>query len=526
MADQYLAEREISQFIAHYNWRDRPRIHGFIGDEPGLHQLFARLLFDKAPMDSYRNFEKECPNANQMGLKNRDHAHLLLSAIVRVMRLGCFRINVLWFLLVKYPILARIPMYLYENGNRDLLLHIACECVCDMDLYELMLEIHPQACRTRGRQDMLPLHVACASTTEHAYKRELIELLVSYHPAALCTPSMMHGTALLPLHHAVMEQSDDTIMLVLDYFPQAAAFAGLEKQLPIHSACDRSSSFELIQKLVHAHPDGVHARCNRGDLPLHKAVFKLDRATTYAWGLYYVVKFLVELHPEGVRCRNYFGQLPLHRAMRAPLKVIEQLLDMYPDAVCAKDHDGNLPLHHACSFSHKGSCVEAIQLLLRRYQGDDLHNCGLNVADNLGRLPLHCTALGHDIETMQFVLQQFPQAVSVAGISGWLPIHTACLANYSDTEFIRILCDANPIAMIQKTNDGETPFQLAYDTMNLVRQEHDVDREFFVEKQDEAIELVKAQVSYSMGTQLGLPDLVVANVWAFAKPDLWVPPSE
>jgi hypothetical protein len=24
-------------------------------------------------------------------------------------------------------------------------------------------------------------------------------------------------------------------------------------------------------------------------------------------------------------------------------------------------------------------------------------------------------------------------------------------------------------------------------------------------------------------TQLGLPDLVTANVWSFAKPDLWTP---
>lgn len=79
-------------------------------------------------------------------------------------------------------------------------------------------------------------------------------------------------------------------------------------------------------------------------------------------------------------------------------------------------------------------------------------------------------------------------------------MHTACFAEYSRAEFnIRALFDANPIAMIQKTNDGETPYQLACESMNIC-QENDVDRHFFVEKQDEAVELVKAQVSMGNST--------------------------
>lgn len=44
---------------------------------------------------------------------------------------------------------------------------------------------------------------------------------------------------------------------------------------------------------------------------------------------------------------------------------------------------------------------------------------------------------------------------------------------------------------------------------------------FLLEKQNEALRAMKEAFEDVSDTQLGLPDLVIAYIWSFAKPDLW-----
>jgi hypothetical protein len=44
-----------------------------------------------------------------------------------------------------------------------------------------------------------------------------------------------------------------------------------------------------------------------------------------------------------------------------------------------------------------------------------------------------------------------------------------------------------------------------------------------IEKQNEAVIAMKEALEDIANAELGVPDLVTAIVWSFAKPDLWVP---
>jgi hypothetical protein len=46
---------------------------------------------------------------------------------------------------------------------------------------------------------------------------------------------------------------------------------------------------------------------------------------------------------------------------------------------------------------------------------------------------------------------------------------------------------------------------------------------YLIEKQNEAVNAMKEAFADVAHAELGFPDLVIANVWMFAKPDLWIP---
>jgi len=55
------------------------------------------------------------------------------------------------------------------------------------------------------------------------------------------------------------------------------------------------------------------------------------------------------------------------------------------------------------------------------------------------------------------------------------------------------------------------------------RGEHAEAKAYLLERQNEAVRAVKEANDDVFDTYLGLPDLVVVNIWSFAKPDLWQP---
>ena len=271
-----------------------------------------------------------------------------------------------------------------------------------------------------------------------------------------------------------------------------------------------------MKRLVEMYPKGLSVQDDHGYFPIHRFC-KRQEASLDA------VKFLLGKHPEGISARNGRGELPLHCALythrythRASLQLIQYLIEAYPEAVNATDAGGNLPPHAAC---FAGVSLDVLQLLLDRYTGDEKNHRGLSVTNNNGLLPLHFYAYCREPDTGAFqqLLDLYPQGIHVAERErGLLPLHVACFNPFSVLNLIRLLVEADLYTIVRTSRNGETPYQIARSL-----DDRNVEIEtYLIEKQNEAVAALKEACEHVGVTQLGLPDLVVAQIWSFAKPDL------
>lgn len=444
--------------------------------------------------------------------------------------MGCRRFHLeLVRVFVEYnPEIARVR----NERDGSYLLHHACSVNVDLDTIQLLIELNPDALHIDDRFGMLPLHKALE--WEDA-RIEIVELLLSHYPDAIRSGV---EDDLLPLHVALEKHvSDEIVLTLIDRFPGGANIAaGFYRTIALHLACDSHfgspPSQVVLQRLVQLYPEGVRTQCYYGALPFHFA----------CWGPFAsleVVEYLFEQHPDGVKCRDSCGCFPLHRAARrAPLEVIQFLVEVYPSALRARGFRKSLPLHEASCG--EGRRVEVVQLLIDRYEGAESHHGGLNVIDDIGRIPLHYAAfhfcpIGTDpmeqrhealerhagaVETLELLLERYPKGVHAADEEGFLPLHMACNCIHPCTECIRLLLEANLFTVLQKTKDGRTALQLAESLYRGDPGHYDC-LTFLEEKQNEAVQTTRDAFRAFVDMKLGLPDLVIAEVWSFVKPDVW-----
>ena len=173
---------------------------------------------------------------------------------------------------------------------------------------------------------------------------------------------------------------------------------------------------------------------------------------------------------------------------------------------------------------NNGAPLEVIQLLLDRFVGDERHHNGLNVADSLGRLPIHWYVHSQGNarpDTLQYLLDLNPAGIHVADRYGMLPLHHACDSKPPVLEIIRLLVEAAPHTVIQKSAKKITPLRYTRRRDRRGRPRRNVEVEtYLIDRQNEAVDAMKEAFADVANTQLGLPDLVISNVWSFAKPDV------
>ena len=123
-------------------------------------------------------------------------------------------------------------------------------------------------------------------------------------------------------------------------------------------------------------------------------------------------------------------------------------------------------------------------------------------------------------QTMELLLERHPESVSVADRNGRLPLHLACC--FSRIENVQLLIQADLFTVVRKTNAGRTPLQFALRRGFRVPELE----AYLLARQTEAVDALKTAWEAVVNDQLGgLPDLVVAEVWGFALPDLWQQPE-
>jgi len=434
----------------------------------------------------------------------------LLHAITFGLREYDLEPKVLRLLIQKDSQVTRMRL---DNRDGGLLLHAACKSNAPLDTIQLLLELNPDSISQRDDSGWLPLHRACAYMEPSSLT--MIELLISHYPEAVRVPVEDNQyNSELPLHLALKcGASAEIIFTLLDHYPDAAKHVTDDGTIALHYGCGaaclvNTASLEVIERLVELYPDGVHHAGDEVTLPLHCACFSYGPSVE-------IVKFLIDQYPDGAKTQDVLGWFPLHRAAcHGSLGIVQVLVESYPDAVKAKDGDGRLALHLACKF---GSSREVVEFLVDCYNGEESYCSGLSVVDNDGRIPLHGAALGRaTVETMQLLLERYPKGTSAATGTGMLPLHIASTSPDCGTQRIRLLVESNPFSVLKTTTDGHTALQLA---SQMWRADHETVT-FLLEKQNEAVRAIREAFDDVVDAQLGLPDLVVANIWSFVKPNL------
>lgn len=98
-------------------------------------------------------------------------------------------------------------------------------------------------------------------------------------------------------------------------------------------------------------------------------------------------------------------------------------------------------------------------------------------------------------------------------------MHVACQSHIG-LDRIQFLVEKDIFTLLEKTENGATPFQLFCETA-LNENEDMVTVAYLFLQQANAVSAIRLAVEAVVTDQLGLPDLVRDLIWEFAQPDLW-----
>jgi len=196
----------------------------------------------------------------------------------------------------------------------------------------------------------------------------------SFSPEVLCV-----GT--LPLHLACSyEASLDTILALLEAYPDAAGKTDTTGHLPLHCAVQNNASVEVIRALVKSYPEGAavgtckfHTKDSvamRENHHHNNILIPLHYACTLGSSID-VIKILLEAYPDGAKNYDTKGYLPIHRCveLESSLDVVRLLLQYYPESECIGDgfSGGNFPL----GYVQKGEKLQGTTPLDQIEEGED-----------------------------------------------------------------------------------------------------------------------------------------------------------
>ena len=304
-----------------------------------------------------------------------------------------------------------------------------------------------------------------------------------------------------PLHYVCMTSKTplDVVQTLIAYAPETLQMQESEQNnLPLHLLCYHSDSdnfFEIAKAMVEAYPDSVTVKNSIQRLPIHQVCdcrsmisnlgkklqildFLIEK---YHESIFFndignlspseVLRFTIEIYLENnqndIQNKNEH-MLLLHQIIAGEfsLNLVKFFLDALPGSCKLQDVNGMTPLHHACIHGKYGHFIAILLLLVSVWP----HSCV--VEDNYGRTPAQLfreeassrkdngmLAMHHlarrtkrrgKLTLLFFLLQSYPEGVSMPDHSGMLPFHYAALNGASSIEFIMELVRFYPDCINQR----------------------------------------------------------------------------
>mmetsp|Transcript_18492 Transcript_18492/g.40242 ORF Transcript_18492/g.40242 Transcript_18492/m.40242 type:complete len:260 (+) Transcript_18492:221-1000(+) len=201
----------------------------------------------------------------------------------------------------------------------------------------------------RPNKKMIPSPVGSNDLTKllDSEQWELATQQCQAHPNEACgwstRPGFFEGiktSDVLPIHIACSRRPTSQIIDAL-YEANAHGFRAKEtayRRLPLHIACRSDASPEVIKRLLHYYSDAAAVDDSLGRLPLH---YRLSNGADPT-----AVDALLEACPGGARAFDKRGWLPVHVAcsVGASLHVVKELVEAYPASVLLTTNKGSTPL--------------------------------------------------------------------------------------------------------------------------------------------------------------------------------------
>ena len=252
--------------------------------------------------------------------------------------------------------------------------------------------------------------------------------------------------------------------------------------LPLHWAVSGGPPIEVVDSLLHAHPEGASAVDYEGSTPIHFACHYGANTN--------VVERLLAAYPDGISKQDRYGRSPLFHAVdkRANLEVVRCLIRADPSMItkpCSppdeelarkiRERDRRPPQHttplflawaqvttdHRTRAQHTGRLWEKAEMLLEGAYA-------LHSSQRIYRIVHASVAMDAYLppEVLRLAVALFPAQLSEQEEStGRVPLAiaaaTAQLLLSRSTEMIRLLINANPKAARISDHQSRTPLSLA-----------------------------------------------------------------
>lgn len=281
---------------------------------------------------------------------HKDHSHDMMP-----LHIACqngYTLETIQYLYQQYPKAISTPC---KEGM--LPLHLACASnACRMQVITYLLGNHPDAVEHADSKDMTPILYV-----QHSAHPNALKIQKEFERDKACWRARdIYNPQGNPLALQICQRQWTQAIQRLQKYPEEATIWTKYKEkryLPIHYATKYKAPMHVIQELVDIHPFSLALTCQDFDMtPLHLACqrnMSID-----------VIHVLLEGHEDATSHQDVLGLLPLHLACAAgaSVGVVEALLRANPGAAVQKDSKGYSPQVYAEAACHPHS-KQVLQVL-------------------------------------------------------------------------------------------------------------------------------------------------------------------
>ena len=302
--------------------------------------------------------------------------------------------------LVKFQVENNIELARKKDAENNTALHVACDNGLPIRGIECLYSAYPDALTMFNDEGASPFHLACSQ----GESIENLQFLQSKLPIGLVTANEKGD---VPLHWIDEKATEELIKYLLKQFPKCAGVKNKGGALPIHVACNKGSSLNVIRLLHQAHPAGILQQDTHGLLPIHDACDGNPNLK--------LMQFFNDVSPESFGTTDTLGNLALHFAVHSSPEVVQFIVETNKLALQTPNDAGYLPIHEACSLSVD---LRVVNILLKNYPE------GVKAKTSDGHLPFHLAI--PNLSMLTYLYELFNESVKTTDRKGRYPLHIAC----------------------------------------------------------------------------------------------------